>query len=344
MKIFISIASYQDPLTLTTMQSALNNCKYYNDITIGCLDQTIDVLTYEDLPENIKYKSVHPQESKGACWARKKIQTELFDDEDIFMQIDSHMIFEDNWDEKILKQYDTSFQWTEKPIITCYPPGFDVLKTDERKYINQHGIIEDDFKYIYKLTHPKEEITHVMRSLNWFTMDPNLLGVGNFFTQEASSKPKGYYLGYGLAGGYIFTSGKWVSEVPYDDRIYFSGEEQTLALRSFTRGWDIIHGPEIPLYHWYNTGDMELKRKTHWGADADPELQAKNQEHIKQAALLVDRILAGKEKGIYGIGEERTLQDFYKRSGIDYENRVVHPETAMFWKQKPLPMMEESFE
>ena len=81
MKIFISIASYQDPLTLTTIKSALNNAKNPENIVIGVLDQTVDIL--KDLPDNVRYKSLHPKESKGACWARRKIQTDLFEGEDI---------------------------------------------------------------------------------------------------------------------------------------------------------------------------------------------------------------------------------------------------------------------
>ena len=342
MKIFISIASYQDPLTLTTIKSALNNAKNPENIVIGVLDQTVDVL--EDLPDNVRYKSLHPKESKGACWARRKIQTDLFEGEDIYMQIDSHMLFEKDWDKKCLEQYEECFNWTQKPLVTVYPQGFEVYKTDDKKYYNQEGV-EQDYPFIFKRSFEKDNNTHVMMSDKWFFMDENLEpGKQNFFQQTTRGKPKGYYLGYGLAGGFIFTSGKWVEEVPYDERIYFSGEEQTLALRSFTKGWDIIHIPDVPIIHWYNTGDMELKRKTHWGADADPELQERNKNHIKSAKILVDKILAGKENGIYGLGDERTLQDFYQRSGIDYENRVVMPEKARFLVQQPLQPMDIDFE
>src|SRR5690606_31241175 len=44
-----------------------------------------------------------------------------------------------------------------------------------------------------------------------------------------------------LSAHFLFTYGQWIKEVPYDPELYFEGEEDTLAVRSFTHGWDLFH-------------------------------------------------------------------------------------------------------
>jgi hypothetical protein len=122
-----------------------------------------------------------------------------------------------------------------------------------------------------------------------------------------------------MAGGGIFTEGLWVEEVPYDKEIYFNGEEATLALRSFTHGYDMVHVPNLPLYHWYNTEEIELKRKLHW--DGNPE---EKEKIINESFKKVDRVLQGKVTDKYGIGNKRTLKEYADLSGMDYENKLVH--------------------
>ena len=81
-----------------------------------------------------------------------------------------------------------------------------------------------------------------------------------------------YYRGFGLSAGLIFTEGNFVKEVPYDPRIYFGGEETTLAVRAYTHGYELVHVPDTPLWHWYNSDNQELKRELHWDLHEQDEL------------------------------------------------------------------------
>ena len=49
-----------------------------------------------------RYEHVEPIYSEGPCWARARIQ-ETFNNEDFYLQIDSHMQFEKNWDTYLIK-------------------------------------------------------------------------------------------------------------------------------------------------------------------------------------------------------------------------------------------------
>ena len=54
-----------------------------------------------------------------------------------------------------------------------------------------------------------------------------------------------------LAGGFYFTLGQHCREVPYDPSIYFS-DENSMAVRSFTHGYDLFHPHRHILWHHYS--------------------------------------------------------------------------------------------
>ena len=309
MKIFVSIASYQDPLLKSTVESLYNNAKFKDTLTIGVFDQTLDILEFDPwIP--VKYKTCNPEDSLGCCWARSRIQKELFTDEDIFMQIDSHTMFKPNWDEYLLKELAKSKQWVQSPILSGYPRPFNVLETK-----NAFNTNED---YIFVDAGFKDDETHVMTAHS-FTEGLYTPLIAK--TIPGRKQCKGFF----MSGGFIFTESEWVNDVPYDPDIFFLGEEPTLSLRSYTKGYDIVHVPDTPLYHWYNDEKQEVKRELYWDGNADklPILQAKGRERV-------DFVLSGNDTGLYGIGTQRTIQDFAKFSGIDYINKTYAPDKALF--------------
>ena len=110
-KIFISVASYQDPLLLETLCSAYENAENKDFLVFGVCEQAdngIDVQSI-NFKDQIKYELLDPVMAKGPCWARARIQ-QLMTDEEYFLQIDSHTIFTKSWD-KILLNYHS---WLEK--------------------------------------------------------------------------------------------------------------------------------------------------------------------------------------------------------------------------------------
>ncbi len=95
MKIFISVASYQDPLLETTINSAYKNAKHPENLVFGICDQSSNPINIDSFKfsNQFKYDHVNPIDSKGPFWARARIQ-KSFNDEDFYLQIDSHMQFE----------------------------------------------------------------------------------------------------------------------------------------------------------------------------------------------------------------------------------------------------------
>jgi GT2 family glycosyltransferase len=132
-------------------------------------------------------------------------------------------------------------------------------------------------------------------------------------------------LGYQVSAAFLFTYGAFVEAVPYDPRLYFHGEEQNLAIRAFTRGWNIWHISAPPVYHKYRVGGSD-SQSVHWAANHDQgravtwqQLELASQRRMQ--ALLFD----GTVEGAYGLGTTRSLEDFYSISGINYQNRTIRP-------------------
>ena len=139
MKIFISIASYQDPLLESTIISAYESSKNPENLVFGVCDQSsnpldIDKFSFKD---QIHYEHIDPLLSEGPCWARAEIQKK-FTNEEYYLQIDSHSQFEEDWDSYLIKYInkiqEVDSELHKNPIITCYPRAFEVLDYDSHKF------------------------------------------------------------------------------------------------------------------------------------------------------------------------------------------------------------------
>ena len=70
--------------------------------------------------------------SKGPCWARHRAQN-FFNEEDFFLQVDSHTQFAPKWDSIFIEKLEEISanqkidEYFKKPIITSYPRSFKVL-------------------------------------------------------------------------------------------------------------------------------------------------------------------------------------------------------------------------
>lgn len=127
MKIFVSIASYCDPLLFFTLKDCFAKAKYPQNLIFGVVDQnetsqkeTINLCSFH---KQIRYVSINKLDTYGVCWARN-IAFSLYDDEDFLLQIDSHMLFEQDWDQTLIQQYSDLKINSKKPIISTYPYAF----------------------------------------------------------------------------------------------------------------------------------------------------------------------------------------------------------------------------
>ena len=316
MKIFISIASYQDLLLPITINSAYTNAKFKENLRFGIIDQCKVKLDFSKakLKNQISYIHIDPKEARGPCWARANAQT-LLQDEEYFLQVDSHTVFEKDWDEYLIQYIQTIKKYVKKPVISAYPRGFEIV---------------DFEKKVFKKLQEDDHSTHVM------VVDSEKKFKDGYFSMQKGlpSQSKEIYRGFLISAGFLFSESSMVEDVPYDPHLYFEGEETTMSLRLFTNGYDVFHIPKIPLFHCYVDYSNSAKRPMHWNEEEDKDRSVKWTDLQAKSKNRIERIINDGLKNIYGLGGSRTLSDYKDFTGIDIKNKTITDEEKAFTFKK----------
>lgn len=288
MTIFIQIAAYKDPELSSTIASALSQAKYPNSLSFGICYQhselwrSIEALAFP----NVRVTVVRGDQNHGMCWARAKTQ-HLWDGEEYTLQIDSHMRFVEHWDEKLIAMLHNCN--SSKPILSAQAPNYTPPLALDHHSLCRIGAKE--FWGEYKILVPK---------------------AGD--SLEGYSKPASGFL---LVGHFIFSLGEWIEEVPYDPNIYFIGEEITLAVRSFTSGWDIFYPNQTICYHRYSREGRAKHWDDHslwWEKDRRSQLRCRQ-------ILGMDQMT--EDLGFYGLGSVRSFEEHQRFSGINFKQQTL---------------------
>jgi hypothetical protein len=311
-RIFVSIVSFCDALMPYTVNEAYAKVSDPNRLVFSVIDQHPEsrrkLLESFIPPSQLRYVHVDPVESRGVCWARA-LAGAMYGGEPWYLQIDSHMYFDGDWDVALIYTYDLISSQGYKPILSTYPYGFEISDTGEIILSEYVSTMHENVLVL----RPKEDQT--------LTEDSAVLEFQADFIP--SSVPlQGCHVG----AGFLFSRGNLVQEVPYDPRLYFHGEEQNISIRAWTRGWDIFHPVYIPIYHLYKQPNSDYLNH-HWHPYWDKQRAITQVEFTDAAAKrLTDLFYRRETMGVYGLGTVRSLEDYARFSGIDYINRVVQRE------------------
>ncbi|MEK8050027.1 GlcNAc-transferase family protein [Ideonella sp. DXS22W] len=302
--IFISVASYCDPMLGFTLRSAYSQAADPSRLRFGVVEQALPQqrlqLGAQWACEQIRWLRVHALEARGPCWARAAAMG-LYQGEDWYFQIDSHTWFEPGWDERLLAWSRQLAAHHPRHLLSCYPNPFTLVDGHPSATVVSAQVL-----------------AHVVADEAQFdAAHPVLMFHG---VPVASTAP---VPGFHIGAGCLWAPGRIVDELPYDPFLYFHGEEQAMALRAFTRGWDIFHPPAMPVYHLYHQAGA-APRPLHW----TPEMDAQRTVRSAQLADAANRRLAallwqGADLGAYGLGTARSLEEFASFSGIDYAGRRI---------------------
>ena len=303
--ILVSVASYLDPMLFFTMNDAIAKAQQPELLRFAVVDQhsndqrcEVRNLAYA---AQVRYIHMQPADTLGVSWARN-LAFSLYDGEQYLLQIDSHMCFEVSWDAKLRDQHQKLLQRSAKPIISTYPYRFDLIDG-----VPQYTPSEGKTALILR-PHPETPLVEDNVVLRFIGK--------HMFSDQAVP-------GCHIAAGFVFCSGDFVEEVPYDPYLYFHGEEQSLAVRAFTRGWDIFHPTSVPLYHLYKMSGTPHETH-HWYGEADSQRAFSSTYLTERSKNRLTQLLCGDGlPGAYGLGGIRTMNEFIAFSGIDYLRKVV---------------------
>lgn len=301
-KIFISIASYRDSELIPTIEDCISQAKNPRNLVFGISREFHPDDGFDDLSKYKKRKSfkiieTNYKKSLGVCSARHNIQ-KFYDGEEYYFQLDSHHRFDKDWDVH-LKKYinDLKSQGYKKPLLSSYLPSYDPdIKGENR--------LNDVWRTYIDRFMPEGPVFIFPESINdW---------------QNVSNPEKARF----ISGHFIFCDGSFVNEVPYDPNLYFHGEESSLAVRAYTHGYDLFHLPKPLVWHHYTREG----RKRHWDDDSK-WLNLNKKSFLRYRQLFGMDGLKRKNFPKYGLGKERSLDDYEKYSGIRFKDRKIHQDT-----------------
>jgi hypothetical protein len=297
MSIFISIASYCDPELTRTIKSAISNAVnpdqlYFSVVVQDFKDNTPDL----SWVPNLSLITMHPSEARGAGYARS-IAMKSYNNQEYFLQIDSHTLFEKDWDLMCIDEHNKAKNVAnnDKIILSSFPAPF---------------TIEPDGS-IFFIKNDKRKPAYATKQKPLFTRRNNWTAQRVEFSDRQKKYPEESTT---VLAGFIFTTGNIVDEVPYDPDISFFGEELCFAVRSWTRGWDIYSPSKVILYHFY----LRPEYKKVWDAE---KFKTVSWKHLEAKSWEKQKIiLCGLESGIYGVGSARALEDYEKITGVNFKN------------------------
>ena len=289
--IFVNIACYRDPECEPTVRDLFSKARHPAEIVVAVVMQTEPRDNILFFGKNVRMLVVRGTDSHGVCWARS-MGYRFWDGEDHVLQVDSHMRFAEHWDDKMLRQLDRC--GAAKPLLSTYPPPYEPPDTilDQRPPFLAAVRFEPDGRLV------QQAYTHDIVPL--------------------APRPSAF-----VAAGFIFGPSQWIRDVPYDPRLYFWGEETTIAVRLWTNGWDIFGPSEALVWHWYNRAGG----RTPW--QDDPAWHVRDALSKARMRHLLGIEVAAPEAIVdiarFGFGPVRTFDAYQAFSGINYQQRTIAP-------------------
>jgi hypothetical protein len=293
--IFVQIPSYHDYELYRTIINCIKSSSGENQINFGVhisyyLENNIEIPNVNNLKVNIS----QAPENIGVGQARY-IANEFYNGEDYYLQIDSHMRFEQDWDKNLISTYLKYKSEGLNPVISTYPGAYDYSENKLRIINNKNDVSYIDF--IQELSFDDNYIPHQRAVANF---------EDNIFNRSVSAAS-------------IFSSGE-IAKIKPNQNIYFWGEEIVMAARFFTHGFDLMLPEQQNLYHLYYNHELAEKNLRRQSSFDFPEIcTAKEMESQKE----VTSILLGRKMGPEGLGIERSIKEYEEYARVDFLAKKV---------------------
>jgi glycosyltransferase involved in cell wall biosynthesis len=305
--IFVQIASFRDPQLNPTLQDMISKAKYPENLRIGICNQfsTEDRFNLDHYRNDDRFRiiDVIDKDSLGVCWARNQVQ-QLYSGETYTLQIDSHMRFEQDWDEILINMLkDLQSKGYPKPLLTGYVSSFDPENDPD-------GRVNEPWRMTFDRFIPEGAVFFL----------PEVIPGWQELTEPITAR---FYSAH-----FCFTLGEFSIEVQHDPEYYFHGEEISVGVRAYTHGYDLFHPHRVII--WHATMREERSGMLVWD---DQHKRGESMWH-KQQDIGRSRIrqLIGVEDGGhdltgYDVGKVRTVRDYEKYAGIHFKKKSFQKHT-----------------
>lgn len=310
-KVFVAIPCWRDPFVYETIKSAYDQAYDKQSIVFGVFFQGYDEDAWmidrlkEKLPEaNIKIKNVHADDAPFYLCEIKKATTDyLMTDESYFMQIDSHTKFRKNWDIMLKAEL----------LIANRTFGKSIINSQTSYFTSWSDPLVVDPLTSYASS---EEWNWIIENVN-FDEPISLNGRVAVKPNNTMIREKFYN------GNMVFAYSYYVKDVPLPDSIAQCFEQQTMMLRTWTAGYEVIS----PTYLYTNNfnywreedskGDNFI-RHLRWNDEKqNAKYKEANIESFKKYKAIFNLSNNAGYHLPYGAFNRRTIADYINFIGYD---------------------------
>ena len=302
--IFVQIASYRDPELQWTLKDLFEKAKRPENIFVGICHQ-YDMKGDEDKhlfeipfshPEQLRIDNVDYRESQGCCWARNRVQ-KLWRGEKWTLQLDSHIIFEKDWDEILIN--DMKKLNDKKAIISQVLPGYQIENNREIKTNSNFGFCSCDLQNLLRTFSTIVRKQHLMY-LSCIMYATFRFGLSQYFQKHIIN----YKLG--------------------------SNDEAHSSIELWLKGCNLYNYSKILFYHLWLSEDQDRKN-----IKSRSNTFKKNIYHIYIQDFLKyylhfkctknEEVI--KDIKNYNFDNKRTLRDYERFSGVDFRKKITREHT-----------------
>lgn len=306
--IFVSVASYRDDECKDTVAAMFNSASNPDNLFIGvcqqnkeqeedCFDKC-DECAKRKQSGHIRVANFDYMSARGPTFARYQC-SKLWRGEEFYFQIDSHLKFEQGWDETLKQQMRATKD--KRAVVGAYPPTQQQL--DEMKANN--------FTTMITMCPGKFEGSGMP------SITARVVGTkGRTRPLPIAFQPAGMTCFYGTA----------LYDVPYDPYLSYAffNEEVLFSARLWTAGYNLYAPTKNFAVHHYGRNGKPKYWEDHKNSEACKKKANQRAKYlmglIPEKQVHPDYFL---DIGKYGMGKKRSLDEYLRFAGINMTTKTV---------------------
>jgi hypothetical protein len=293
-EIFVSIAALNEPFVKQTILSAIEAADQPNRLTFGVFVQSTDGYPDHglgDIDANIRVLSATGKTHLGFGLSRLNAFALRDYTETYCLQADAHLIFMKGWDTKIIDRYLQLKGVVDKPVISMQGPLW--------RYVD--GVIQDLYGTIidpYNFADHHQDLWNAA-----LVQSPDILNRSGDDIKDGVLCFDDFMQADIMTGQFVFSEVSFFEEVGNDPLVTLLGDETTMSMRAWTRGYRIFAIKDIVFLHLDKGASPELD----WKFAYELERNASRDDHGLER---VKAIMTGRLLGYYGAPTRELLEEF----------------------------------
>lgn len=262
--IYVSIPSMKDSEYFNTIKSCYEKSSGNNEIHIGTAynvlfnnKKTIQEVK-ENLPDipNLNIKFINTNKNKGVGFGRLESMS-FYNNEDYFMQCDSHTLFLENWDQILIDSIHEAKEYfsMDKIVLTGYAWPYSFISKDER--LPHEGRTAPMYPYYTCLEDPE-----FSEFQTWKSFDPVFFNAYYLIPKWATSGEiegnnfvnNKFELCTKLNANFLFSEKEFAKSYNklFPWKFFFFEEEFIMTIECFKMGWTpVFPNFDINICHLY---------------------------------------------------------------------------------------------